>query len=585
MPLEAAISSMEPTRTPSLLPAFEPFSSSPVLPRPSSSKRKFGENSPSSRHEVLKYYPTPVPTSSTGMPPSSPQHSHACLERTISMLSERRPLGAVPIIDLPADGEIIKMGRSSNSSDYQLSANRLISRVHVQAAYHAPDASHPSGYVELECLGWNGAKVHCKGCLFVLTKGDTYMTENKEAEIMLDVQNTRVIIAWPVISTKSSWDSDDDTTPTRRRAQDPFTSSPPMALRSPVSISPIRQPVFTTDPAFTHERNVFTTEQDIFTTEPVMTIGHIDPAQNGSVQVFEDADAVAACVTPTETTFIQPVEPRSSNSTRDAKVLDPKASFMNSFDENASFNENDDLSDGDEENDPVVHSFGPSGENLLPRFASFSAESPGSTIAQRRRRLTAWSSPKSAPAESVLFKNSPIKNHFINQLAYSRLHSQPLSAIHSNLPAELKVCVTKSQDDKVSDSGESTPVPQFSKQDLKKLLDETPCVGEIPRSGKDAAGQPLENEFYYVPEMDSDTTRRETVTMGMRGAGGLRAVRKQHKVRNMLTIPFVLYSPLIAILLEEAARLMLRNFARRYRYTLYASSIINTLSTVPSSFV
>lgn len=90
----------------------------------------------------------------------------------------------------------------------------------------------------------------------------------------------------------------------------------------------------------------------------------------------------------------------------------------------------------------------------------------------------------------------------------------------------------KSSDDKEkssSGSEASTPVPQLSKQDLKKLMDEIPCVGEIPRSGKDAAGKALENEFYYVPEMDTDIARRDTVTGGMRG-GGLRNVRKQHKV-------------------------------------------------------
>ena len=56
-------------------------------------------------------------------------------------------------------------------------------------------------------------------------------------------------------------------------------------------------------------------------------------------------------------------------------------------------------------------------------------------------------------------------------------------------------------------------------------MDDIPCVGEIPRSGKDAAGKALENEFYYVPEMDTDIVRRDAVTGSMRG-GGLRSTRK-----------------------------------------------------------
>jgi hypothetical protein len=95
------------------------------------------------------------------------------------------------------------------------------------------------------------------------------------------------------------------------------------------------------------------------------------------------------------------------------------------------------------------------------------------------------------------------------------------------------MCITKSTDSKGSDGSEaSTPVPQLSRQDLKRILDETPCVGEIPRAGKDAAGQPLENEFYYVPEMDSNQMRRETITAGSRSTG-LRSVRKTHKVRSL----------------------------------------------------
>lgn len=70
------------TRQPSLLPAFEPLSSSP-LPRPS--ERKYAEHAELPKAQ-LKYYPTPVPTSSTGMLPSSPP-ARPALERTTSTFS------------------------------------------------------------------------------------------------------------------------------------------------------------------------------------------------------------------------------------------------------------------------------------------------------------------------------------------------------------------------------------------------------------------------------------------------------------------------------------------------------------------
>ncbi|KAH7371391.1 hypothetical protein BKA66DRAFT_186086 [Pyrenochaeta sp. MPI-SDFR-AT-0127] len=502
-PVKSTESLPEQTRMPpTLLPAFDDSFSSSPFPRPQSSKRKFEQDSPTFPKQELKYYPTPVPTSSTGIFPSSPRHCRPGLERTVSALSERTPLGAVPTVVLTADGEIMRMGRSSNSADYQLSTNRLISRVHVQAAYHAPSALYPHGYIEVECLGWNGAKIHCRGRVFELSKGDTYMSENPEAEIMLDVQDTRVMIAWPAISArKLSWDSEEEgmPTPTRRRQQVNFDSSPPIVPRSPVSQSPIRPPVFA---------------------------GLGLPAQSGSVQVFEDADASEESLSvnspdSADKTFIRPALP-SSQSSQEADALDPKASILSSF-------AADDYSDNDEENDPVIHSFGPFGQNLLSGLASFNTATPTQSNTPRVRAPLFSSSPKHTSNESIRFKESPIKNHVINQLAFSRIHSQALSVIHSNLPAELRACITKSTDGVGSDSsGASTPVPQLSKQDLKKILDDTPCVGEIPRAGKDAAGQPLENEFYYVPEMDTNQMRRETITAGTRSTG-LRSVRKTHK--------------------------------------------------------
>jgi hypothetical protein len=496
------------SKRPSLLPAFGDADADDLLsssPFPAA-KRKFGHDSPSAgRHHDrgLKYYPTPVPTSSTGAYDfSSPRHAHPPMHRTVSALSERIPLGAVPTIDLPANGEVVRMGRSSNSADYQLSTNRLISRVHVQAAYHAPITAYPSGYIEVECLGWNGAKIHCRGRVFDLAKGDTYMSENPETEIMLDVQDTRVVIAWPVIPmSKFSWESEEEgmPTPTRNSTQAAFDSSPPVAPpRSPVSQSPIRQPVFA---------------------GPSTTTA----TQSGPVQVFEDANAPeegSTLLESAEQTFIRPAESFPA-SNQDSDVHDPKASITSSF-------ADDDYSDNDEENDPVVHSFGPFGQNLLGGLASFSTATPRNVPRPPRAPL-ASPSPR-RPAAVVRFKDSPIRNHVINQLAYSRVHSHPLSTIHGNLPTDLKACIAKSGEDKGPDrSGSVTPLPQLSHQDLKRILDDTPCVGEIPRSGKDAAGKPLESEFYYVPEMDPDQMRRETITAGMRSTG-LRSVRKTHKV-------------------------------------------------------
>ncbi|KAK2672444.1 hypothetical protein RAB80_012523 [Fusarium oxysporum f. sp. vasinfectum] len=68
----------------------------------------------------------------------------------------------------------------------------------------------------------------------------------------------------------------------------------------------------------------------------------------------------------------------------------------------------------------------------------------------------------------------------------------------------------------------------ISKDDLRDVIESTPCIGIIKRQGKDAAGKPLESEYYYVPEEDDDQQRRAAVVDGLRKPS-LRACRKQHK--------------------------------------------------------
>ena len=65
------------------------------------------------------------------------------------------------------------------------------------------------------------------------------------------------------------------------------------------------------------------------------------------------------------------------------------------------------------------------------------------------------------------------------------------------------------------------------------MLDATSCIGEVAREGKDAAGKPLESEYYYIAELDTDEQRRGAVVDGLKKPG-LRACRKQHKVRHCI---------------------------------------------------
>lgn len=99
-----------------------------------------------------------------------------------------------------------------------------------------------------------------------------------------------------------------------------------------------------------------------------------------------------------------------------------------------------------------------------------------------------------------------IENILINHLAFSRLSSTPALFLNTILAV----------------------VSKLTLQQLRVVLHKVECIGVIYRQGKDAAGKPLEEEYYYIPEKDRDPERNKLVSL-VRGHGGLRACRKTHK--------------------------------------------------------
>ena len=423
------------------------------------------------------------------------------MQRTQSAVSERAPLAAVPSITLEDNGEPILMGRSSNSSHYQLSANRLISRVHVRAAYIPATSVSIPNKVEVQCLGWNGVKVHCQNRAWELGKGDSFTSETEDADIMLDVQDARVVLQWPRREIKSStpvhsdstWDDENSPRRAIAAAQQRSPRSSPLRrrprLQSPVSPSPAVQAAFA----------------------PSSTMSHPGPVVLPTILVYEDERL------PSPPAGEQAAAADSQSTQLASQPLGAGLLVSHS----TSLSESHEFSDRDEENDPIIHSFGPFGDNLLPRMASFTAgASP-----DRRLHLSplkeASSSPqrRSSSESTRAAENHQVMNHLMNQHAFSRLSSTPLSTILNHLPAELKGASPSSKENK-----------GLTQDDLKQMLDATSCIGEVARAGKDAAGKPLESEYYYIAELDADEQRRGAID-GLKKPG-LRACRKQHKVRH-----------------------------------------------------
>ena len=371
-------------------------------------------------------------------------------------------------------------------------------------------------------------------------KGDTFTSETEDADIMVDVQDARVLLQWPkgaegkvltpTDSDRSSWEG--EKSPQHRVAsaarqgrgagQGPPYTSPlrqQARLQSPVSPSPVLQNAVA-----------------------AASSGHLDsnPTQAVPVQVYEDAPSDEEKGNG-EIAETQQTQISTQVATQNKHLLEASQGTTNS----PLSDPPHDFSDNDEENDPIISSFGPFGANLQSRMENVNTISPlqhiGHSPDSRRRPLQPLKEESISPQRPGLGNKrrrlaqqediaaasnntTDIANHIINQLAYSALSATPLSTLYEGMPSNLKYPKYL--------NGEL-----FTTIMLESLLDTTACIGAVQRSGKDAAGKRLESEFYYVPEQDGDERRREVVT-GL-GGRGLRNCRKSHKVSqvNQLTFP------------------------------------------------
>ncbi|POS88148.1 hypothetical protein EPUL_001346 [Erysiphe pulchra] len=467
---------------PTLLPAFEPFSSSPGFQRPSK-RQAFAVSS--NIQSYIARYPTPIPSSTTGILSSPPPQVYSRQDETQhppTILSNRLPLSVVPNVLIPESGEIIKIGRSSKSSDFQLSSSRLISRVHVEARYIAASAPLEPNTIEIKCMGWNGLKVHCPGKTWVLAKNDTFTTETEFMEIMIEVQDARVLLVWPgrdqlnFIGAQNDY-FDDDKTPTKDHKT--FSAYPNLQPSSPIRFDETIEYPISPSPTRRHTIHQF--------------LDKLESMEPADVKVYEDFS-------------LSPEEFTVNDSFASTNRSSPSHTPLSSLESDLS---DIDCKDPDEENDPVIHSFGPFGSNLNSGTQDSEVHYSECLSPTLSVHTTA----------SNYAHQSEITNHSINQLAYSSKSSLPLSQIFFQLPSHLKENHSTRHD--ISEN------KGFTKSDLQHILNLTKCIGEISREGKDAAGKPLESEYYYILEQDHDESRQAAVQSLRKPS--LRSCRKRHK--------------------------------------------------------
>ncbi|KAH3899589.1 uncharacterized protein SCODWIG_02198 [Saccharomycodes ludwigii] len=100
-----------------------------------------------------------------------------------------------------------------------------------------------------------------------------------------------------------------------------------------------------------------------------------------------------------------------------------------------------------------------------------------------------------------------LKRCLINHLAFATIQQVPLSVL----------------------APVNSTTQKMSKSELRAVLQTCECLGVINRVGKDAAGKPLEEEYFYELEKDDDEERKNLIRSLKGGRAGLRSCRRTHK--------------------------------------------------------
>lgn len=335
--------------------------------------------------------------------------------------------------------------------------------------------------IELLCIGWNGAKVHCQGKVWDLQKDDIFCSESENVDLLLDVHDSRVFITWPGKSCSSGASLPKNTD---------SSHAAPRITRSPSADDENIDPM--------ERARRINARPKLTPVSPLRKRGYANspitlPSESMTetfLEIYEDES-----------------EPEAEIGDKTQVQLPPALSDIPSSP----------VRDLDEEIEPITKNsvaFSFDSDPVLPPVPTCSTAEPLKDVMKTpppsfRRRPRASTSPASSPqrpSESVSsHKSLTIQNHLTNQLAFSRINSIPLSELYRNLPLDLAATVTKDR--------------------VQSILSEIPCVGEIKRVGKDAAGKPLEHQYYYIPDADTDEVRK----MAIGGRTGMRSCRKTHK--------------------------------------------------------
>lgn len=466
---------------------------------------------------MANFYPTPLPTSQADA--SSPSRSPAALHSdkpvapAAASTAGRVALSQLAFVKLPLDGSTVTVGRSSKSSMVPLAAtNKLVSRVHAKVHYD------PGRLIVIECLGWNGLTVYVPCIIdnarvqkeYSVVKDQTIYIERVDG-VSLNIHGERVIIEieQPEQQMHSSEATEDEFPEISALPSSPLSKSDDdLAARIAKELGNGAE---LAEPIALHRGGSYSNDQlgaalSALTPElqPPATSESICDAPLSSIPEVEKETTPAATPTPTPTVSSQPTAmsgtSEDTTGTSAPEVFAPSTTQL--VDTTVSR-----FSESTPETNATPQQVAVKTEVL--EEAKGNEKAKGHASKPKKRALnaatpTAKRAKLSAPTSGV--DSQEISRQAINFVAFSRLASTPLSMVAESSP-------------------ELADIPI---QHIESALVGLPFIGVIRRTGKDALGKPLPNEYYYIPENDEDLTRRQIVAES-KGARTLRSCRKTHK--------------------------------------------------------
>lgn len=497
----------------------DPFSSKTSTNVTNQSK-KFVINTPFNK-DNSKTYPTPNPSSSTGVRSSSPARQNATITNNTEIVQtpdrasspqESTFLGSENVEYKDPLNDVLRakitsnhtttLGRSSRC-DYFVKS-KFASRVHLKLQYDSE-----RNELSILCKGFNGCVINFGTQIYGYVKQVSnhlfYFQKIEEFEIKSDDE---------IFHDISLFRGEQITVP--------YMDSLTLEIKDHVTVLDVcnddsetedELPVLNTRFSSVEPGKIEQVERINVTAVESGEVKEVEeksvkdvegnPIEKVDEAKAEETESKSIEKTPVEEPVEEPVEVKSDESTQDVKE--------SSQDDSESIETLQNKPTITKKSHQPLQPKSESSLNKIPQSRRRKAE-PGISP-QKKKPLIKHLQPRDKISQlnikeivSTVEDLASVENVLINHLAFSRTSQTPLYTLQTV----------------------SAITQNLSRTQLRAVLFQIQSIGTIYRKGKDAAGKPLDEEYYYDVEKDDDLERTKLVS-SIKGASGLRNCRKTHK--------------------------------------------------------